>query len=379
MGVVASGRGTGLGVVSTAEVFAESRGERLRVWDVLDAACELISDQRVPEGMTLLANELLALKMRESADSWEAICRSVVEQHPIGPVLWRDPFTAHSYRKPKGYAGDAQLLDYLYGLTPPPSGTAPEGVAVFDYMMRQQGALSVRARRELLARLIDQTADEFPAPRVLSIACGHLREAGLSRAVAEGRIGEFLALDQDPESLSEIRRSLGDRVQTVNESVRSILGGKLPLRDFHLVYAAGLYDYLSDRVAARLTRILFDMLAPGGRLVVANFAPTLPEMGYMESFMGWKLIYRTPEEMAQVGSEIHDHEWTSRRMFWDEPGNVVYLELVKRGSPMRMEFVRQRPTAQPPEPSDLSLHLTPSGRRGRRRDAVSSGEATGQS
>jgi hypothetical protein len=35
------------------------------------------------------------------------------------------------------------------------------------------------------------------------------------------------------------------------------------------------------------------MLKPGGRLLVANFLHDLPNVGYMESFMGWPLIYRS--------------------------------------------------------------------------------------
>ena len=115
-----------------------------------------------------------------------------------------------------------------------------------------------------------------------------MREAELSSALAEGRIGEFLALDQDPQSLAHVQRELGEKgVQTVQSSVRAILAEKTGFENMNLIYAAGLYDYLSDRVAARLTRLMFDMLAPGGRLVIANFAPCLPEVGYMETFMAW--------------------------------------------------------------------------------------------
>ena len=112
-----------------------------------------------------------------------------------------------------------------------------------------------------------------------------------------GQIKEFVALDQDADSLAHVNRAYaGTGVRTVQASVKSILSGKIAFEGFDFVYAAGLYDYLAERVATRFTRLMFDMLAPGGRLLVANFAPVLPEVGYMETFMDWKLIYRTAEE-----------------------------------------------------------------------------------
>jgi hypothetical protein len=113
-------------------------------------------------------------------------------------------------------------------------------------------------------------------------------------------------------------------------SVRAILSGKVKLEGFHFVYAAGLYDYLSERVAQRLTRLMFDMVVPGGRVLVANFAPGLPEVGYMESFMAWKLIYRTPEEITRLSADIPGSEWKSHRVFWDASENIVFLDVVKR-------------------------------------------------
>ena len=114
------------------------------------------------------------------------------------------------------------------------------------------------------------------------------------------------------------------------------MAGKARFEGYHFVYAAGLYDYLSDRVAARLTHIMFDMLAPGGRLLVANFAPRLPEVAYMETFMDWTLIYRTPEQMAVLSDNICGDDWKSHRLFWDAHGNIIFLDIVKRNGPVPM-------------------------------------------
>jgi hypothetical protein len=279
-----------------------------------------------------LQTGLLDIKSKCSADEWDRVAVDC-ESHPVARLVWQDPFTRHSYIKPAGYAGDARLLDYLYGIAAIPGGTTALGASVCGHMMQQQGALGVRARGEVLAQLIDETAAKFERPRILSIACGHLREGVHSKALASGEVGELVALDQDADSLAEVERVFaGKPVRTMNCSVRAILAGKVKLEGFHFVYAAGLYDYLSERVAQRLTKLMFDMVVPGGRVLVANFAPVLPEVGYMETFMGWKLIYRTPEEMARVSADIPGSDWTSHRVFWDESENIVFLDVVKRAA-----------------------------------------------
>ena len=304
---------------------------RLGISEVLDEAYQLISSGRVAEGMGFLADRLLQWRASIDSHEWESFCQGEVLSHPLGLLIWQDPFTAHSFRKPRGYSGDAQLLDYIYGDSPMPSDTTPMGAAIFRYSTNRQAPRSVRARAQILSRLIDETADQFTAPKVLSIACGHLREAGRSQAVIGGRIAQFIALDQDADSLAQVDRAYANvGVRTVNSSVRALLAGKLHLEGFHLVYAAGLYDYLSDRVAARLTQMMFDMLAPGGRLLVANFAPCLTDIGYMETYMGWKLIYRGPDEMTAIGREVPSDRWKSHRLFWDEHESIIFLELTKR-------------------------------------------------
>jgi hypothetical protein len=315
-------------------------------WDVLTVTTRALLDRvhdrllaaptDTGQAMYHLQSGLRDVKSRCSEAEWERVAADC-QAHPVAKLLWQDPFTRHSYERPSGYAGDARLLDYLYGVAAAPAGTTELGASVFGHMMAQQGALGVRARGNVLAQLIDETADQFERPRILSIACGHLREGVRSKALMDGRVGELVALDQDADSLAEVERVYaGAPVRAVHCSVRAVLAGKVNFDGFHFVYAAGLYDYLSERVATRLTRQMFDMVVPGGRVLVANFAPGLPEVGYMETFMGWKLIYRTPEEMARLSAEVPGGQWKSHRVFWDASENIVFLDLVKRAARTRI-------------------------------------------
>ena len=271
------------------------------------------------------------VRRRLSADGWRELARDACLVHPLRELLHQDPFTRRSFEKPRGYAGDAELLDILYGeLTPQP--TTELGRQIGHFMNSQPSAQSVRARRALLARELDVLAGQVEQPRVLSVACGHLREAQSSRAVSEGRIGEYVAFDQDRQSLDFIERALPRRnIRPVHGSVRSLLAGQQTLGDFDFIYSAGLFDYLTHRTALSLTRWMFSALRPGGRMWVANFGKGISESGYMESFMDWWLFLRDEAEVRSFTAELPPAHVASQRTFRDEGGQVIYLEVVKTG------------------------------------------------
>jgi SAM-dependent methyltransferase len=242
--------------------------------------------------------------------------------------LLEDPYSRRAYDKPRGYAGDAVMLDHVYDGRVP-EGTSELGAAVFRTTTGCSTARSVVLRREVLARRLDEVADRVIAPRVVSVAAGHLREAQRARAVLEGRLGSFLAIDQDGESLDEIERATGSaRVTRLRESVGALLKGRVPLAGMDLVYAAGLLDYLDDRTARALVGVLARGLAVGGRLLVANFTRGHHARGYMELVMDWVLVRRDAEDLEALARDLpidaSIERWTDRE------GNVAYLEIVRR-------------------------------------------------
>jgi extracellular factor (EF) 3-hydroxypalmitic acid methyl ester biosynthesis protein len=202
---------------------------------------------------------------------------------------------------------------------------------ILEYCANVGVSRSVRARRDILSEQIDRISSEIDHPaQILSIACGHLREAQKSKAVQAKQIGKIFALDQDPLSIEIINQELQNYpIQTIQSSVTAIIRKKLTFENLDLVYAAGLYDYLSQSFATRLTKAMFDMLRSGGKLLVANFVPNHAEVGYMETFMQWYLIYRNEHELAAVADEIPSSEIAIKRTFVEENGNILFLEITK--------------------------------------------------
>jgi SAM-dependent methyltransferase len=164
-------------------------------------------------------------------------------------------------------------------------------------------------------------ADLAPA-RVLSVACGHLREARPLPGV------EFFALDQDSDSLDVVARE-HPAVRTVCARVSELATGRLSFDHLDLVYSTGLYDYLFPRSAARLTQRLFSFLRSGGRLVVANFLPNLPDQPYMELFMDWWLVYRDNADLLGLADAVPAAELAGVRVFREPEQRIAFIELIR--------------------------------------------------
>ena len=272
-------------------------------------------------GMTDLYLEALEAG---DADNFIQIARA----HPVYHVAYQDPFTKRCVDKPRGYAGDAVMLDYLYSRTAP-EGTTDIGKLWFSFTATGSCALSVRYRKALLQAFIDDTVVRCPNYQIFSVASGHCRELAESLVFDNKFSGRFVAFDQDSESCALVEREYAARaerrVEVIRQGIRQLFIATNPLihQRFDLIYSAGLYDYLDEKTARALTRILRSMLRPGGRLVLANFTPHTAERGYMAAMMDWHLIFRTPAELvALFGKDVADQ--VSHAM--DPHVNVVYAE-----------------------------------------------------
>ncbi|MFG0262261.1 MAG: class I SAM-dependent methyltransferase, partial [Novipirellula sp. JB048] len=253
-----------------------------------------------------LFHGLRSIRQQTPKAQWHEMIKEG-RQHPLKDLLHQDPFTARAFNKPRGYAGDAVMMDYIYSREeswPNPPASAV-GAAVFNYTTAAPASAGVRERRCYIAELLDAMARQHEGQDVLAVAAGHLREASLSTGVRRQRFARFVAMDADEKSLEEIERCYGRYgIDAVTANIRQMLSGNLDLGSFDLIYSTGLYDYLADSTAMRLTANLFECLRPGGKLVIANFLPEIRDIGYMEMFMDWHLIYRTRGQMMQLADRI---------------------------------------------------------------------------
>lgn len=313
----------------------ELREKRAKLALVLELARQRFERQApAAESVAALAAELHDLRVTSTPGVWKSLI-PLAQSHPVSQFLIQDPFTRWSFEKPRGYSGDAGLLDIIYkhpAADAVVAAASPLGREIFDYTLEASTSVAARERREILARSVDAAADRVEGAEILAVACGHLRETELSAAHREGRLGRWVALDQDADSVAEVARANPDSaVQPMVGSVSGLMRRSYDLGAFDLVYASGLYDYLPHAVAVRLTQRLFELVKPGGSFLFANYSTEIRTDGYMETFMDWPLILRDAVDMWEiVNASVGIREPAEVKIFHAENRNIVYAQVTKK-------------------------------------------------
>ncbi|HRD71155.1 MAG TPA: class I SAM-dependent methyltransferase [Legionella sp.] len=295
---------------------------------------QFLNNEPVKDIMDDIVSQLNNLRRSCTSAIWKDFTQ-LCQAHPVANILQQDPFTDRAYKKPRGYAGDAVMMDYLYA-----SDGAIEkdfdfkltkmGQDIFKYSLSRSSSKSVCIRLQIIIELLNQVVESKENTRLLAVASGHLREA-LHIDDPQAKLQEFIAFDQDPQSLAVVAEDIKHiKTKTIQGSIGDILKKRITLQDFDFIYATGLYDYLDDATATLLTQYLFLALKPGGRLLIPNFTPDMQEIGYMEAFMNWWLIYRDAQGIEQFIHTIPQEEIEKINIFTDGYKNIVFLEVYKK-------------------------------------------------
>ncbi len=276
--------------------------------------------QMIDRGETIPALNMISGQLHLAhADStrWDEV-RTTLRRHPLHATLLQDPFARHSNDRPRGYPGDAALIDLIYDQRHNHSATAL-GDDLFAVTTASQPAEGVRQRRAHAEAMLAEAWRK--GERVLALAGGHLREAD---PLIGRDLSSVMVVDQDPASLEYVRSNHGNRIGLTQANVfrylRQAAGEGLR---FDLVYTLGLTDYLDERQMELLHRLMKGCLAPGGRIVIANFLPAHLGIGWMDAVMDWQLIYRDETELESYAAQIGmvPHCWR------DSSGSIVWCEM----------------------------------------------------
>jgi extracellular factor (EF) 3-hydroxypalmitic acid methyl ester biosynthesis protein len=253
----------------------------------------------------------------------------------LWPFILGSAFMERTNLKPRGYAGDATMMQMIYD-------DRYEGAWAFNKLMHRHpvqhpAAEAVRNRRVLIPRLLAaHHAQRKPNPfRVLSVACGPARELeDVFSNLDPGQI-ELTLLDQDDEALAAARATLERigqprKLSVVNDSVRTLLRDRTATERwgrFDFIYSMGMFDYLTPPVAKAVLARLYELLAPGGALVVGNYHVKNPSRFYMAYWLDWVLYYRTEEEMLSLATGLPG---ASVKVGFDDTGCQMFLTVERR-------------------------------------------------
>lgn len=264
----------------------------------------------------------------------------------VHPLVLCAPFPYRTFHKPLGYAGDYEMVNML--LRDPIEGASLFAKIVNLWFLSQPPALAHRNRITYLVEQIVGETNRIAARnrriRILNLGCGPAVE--IQRFLADHPASDqadFLLLDFNEETIGFTRKRLDDlkrrhhrdtEFQIAKKSVHQILKESAcsnpATPKFDLVYCAGLFDYLSDRICQRLMNILYDQLAPGGLLISTNVDPSNPLRNGMEYLLEWHLNYRNQAQMTMLHPTASAPSDIATKS--DETGVNIYLEVRKPGA-----------------------------------------------
>ncbi len=270
--------------------------------------------------------------------------RSYIKRQ-LHPLVLCSPFAYRTFQKPLGYAGDYEMVSMM--LRDP-----YEGATIFAKVINRLclGMPAVVAHQNRITYLHEQLRAETmrhaarsEPTTFLNLGCGPAQE--VQRFMTEDEVSDhasFTLLDFNDETLEHTSRVLYDLrerhhrstglnlskksvQQVLKEGARGINGA-----GYNVVYCAGLFDYLSDRICRRLLEIFYQMLAPGGLLIATNVHSSNPSRQWMESVMDWHLVYRDEMQFLALAPESAPPECIQIKA--DATGVNIFLE-VRKPSP----------------------------------------------
>jgi len=242
--------------------------------------------------------------------------------------------------KPRGYAGDSEMMRLIYLNDAQGHSTFSKLMHLFP--MEQPGAQAVRNRRKFIVeqlRSVNKKFSDKEKLKVLSVACGPAFELqDIFTTTQDFKKYHFTLLDQDQAALYEaaaiidmVEKNMHSDVEVdyLTESVRTMITTREISKkwgQFDFIYSLGLFDYLTPPVAKAVLSKLYQILKPGGELIVGNFHTENKSRIFMEYWLDWVLYYRNEEDFL----ELVNPDWGSQNsVLLEDTGTQMFLKINK--------------------------------------------------
>lgn len=243
------------------------------------------------------------------------------------------------HTKPRGYAGDYLTIHQMYENRP--QGVGRLGPLMDRCILEVPTIVAVRNRRGLLAGEIRRELQAHPERpvRVTSLACGPAQELfDIYEKLEDPSRLRSTGIDIDFQALAfvaERRDAAGLRkyMRLEQSNLVYLAQGRatltLPPQD--LIYSIGLIDYFDDELVVQLMSYAYQLLAPGGRLILGNFHPRNIGKALADHVLDWELVHRTEADMDRLYGASAFGRPCSRVVF-EELGINLFAECIKEGT-----------------------------------------------
>lgn len=261
----------------------------------------------------------------------------------LHPLVLCAPFMYRTFKKPLGYAGDYEMVNMIVRDTY--EGSSLFGKLMNTYFLNIPPAVAHRNRITYLTQRLEQEAlraeREGRVADIFNLGCGPAKE--IQDFLKDSPLcdhTQFTLLDFNDETLqytgkllteAKIKNHRQTPIRMLKRSVAQVIkdAGKAGSRGkaYDVVYCAGLFDYLPDQICEKLSNIFYEMLSPGGLLIMTNVEASNPSRGWMDYAVEWHLIYRDAKGFAKcVPRKAPADSW---KVLADETGVNLFLEIRK--------------------------------------------------
>ncbi len=220
-------------------------------------------------------------------------------QEAFGEALSVKTLQGISLVKPRGYAGDFEVIDRVYQRS---ITTNPALINWDNFLVNTNAARAVRNRKTYFLNLLgklSQNTEGRDEISVLNIASGPARDVFEYVTSAGDKRMRFHCVEYDEMAIKYAEALCFEHLDQI-KFIQANAFRYTTDEQFPLVWSAGLFDYFDDRRFKFLLQRLYSFTAEGGELVIGNFSKANPDQSYMEVLMEWELNHRNAEDLFSL-------------------------------------------------------------------------------
>jgi len=211
----------------------------------------------------------------------------------------------HALSKPHGYAGDYEILEYIYDHAPHKDTATEVGRTIDQWALMQSLPRAVRSRKNTLYFWLYEFALEAKQKPIelLSIGSGSAREL---RELPPEILASFniTLIDRDTNSLQFAKNGLLQKVADLKvTTIENSFHRVKPTQTYDIIYSFGVFDYLADRVVVNCMKQYGAALNDNGHFIYSIKNSAQYQDWFYDLFTGWRFVSRSIEEGAALATQ----------------------------------------------------------------------------
>lgn len=238
-------------------------------------------------------------------------------QRELFDLIQHSKFAKRSIEKPRGYAGDFQMMNIIYDNQA--VGESLFSKAIHKYYLNHPNAKAVRNRSVYLYNKLRKCIESQPKGeriKILSLASGPAKEIQMLIEKCHNELNqldvEIVLCDLDSNALMHSQRRIRRLIRETGCKIKVSFCKQNILRlrkegvqgfkneKFDFIYSAGVFDYIKDAAAGAIVEYLYELLRPEGEIVIGNFTIDRGCAALMVLALDWSLIYRSKKDLKDM-------------------------------------------------------------------------------